>query len=258
MLKFVPVTIAFTVILAGLSFLYAYQPFNPLLFFVPAFVYSVFLFYGSFFVCSNFYMKVICSGDTTEKKIAISFDDGPDRDYTPELLNYLKSEGIKATFFLIGNKVQEQPDLAKRIYAEGHLIGNHSWSHSAFFDIYSAAKVRKEIAQTNSIINATLGVQPAIFRPPYGVTNPSIKKAVVNSEMTAMGWTIRSYDSNLNTPPETIIRNVTEKIAPGAVILFHDTNPATVKIVSGVIGKAQEKGFEIVRLDELTKTKAYV
>ena len=105
----------------------------PFLFYVVlVIIYSLVLFYGSAYVGSNFYLEVVCAGNTNEKEIAISFDDGPLEDYTSSILATLKQHDVKATFFCIGKRAEANKELLKRVFDEGHIIGNHSYSHSKY------------------------------------------------------------------------------------------------------------------------------
>ncbi|MEI9944615.1 MAG: polysaccharide deacetylase family protein [Chitinophagaceae bacterium] len=146
---------------------------------VLLFVYSLVVFYGCYYVGSNFFIKIICSADTDKKEIAISFDDGPATNYTTEILDILNQDNTKAAFFCIGNRIAGNENIIRRIKKEGHIIGNHSYSHHFWFDMYSAEKMQSDLEQMGNEMEKVTGMRPKLFRPPYGVTNPNLKKAII-------------------------------------------------------------------------------
>jgi peptidoglycan/xylan/chitin deacetylase (PgdA/CDA1 family) len=143
-------------------------------------VYASVLFYGCYFINSNFFIPVVCSAKTNEKIIAISFDDGPDAENTVRILQMLKDNEIEAAFFCIGSRIAGNESLLKRAYNEGHLIGNHSFSHHFWFDMFSSKKMLADMRMMDVAMNSVIGKTPKLFRPPYGVTNPNLKKAIIN------------------------------------------------------------------------------
>src|SRR5690606_12624012 len=115
-----------------------------------------------------FYLKTISSANTTRRQIAISFDDGPAPLYTPQILQILKAHRVEAAFFCIGKRITENEELLKQVYDEGHLIGNHSYSHDLWFDLFSAQRMNLDLQMMNEAMQKVTGVKPRLFRPPYG------------------------------------------------------------------------------------------
>ena len=229
----------------------------PLWFYFIIFLSYVFVIaVGSARINSGFFLPVTCNGDNMEKSIAITFDDGPVPDSTPRILEILKRTNTPATFFCIGKNVKLQPGLVKQIDQEGHLLGNHSYSHHFFFDFYSARKIKWELTETNSLIFELTNKKIRFFRPPYGVTTPNIAKAVEEGDFDAIGWSVRSMDTVIRNK-ESLLKKTAENIKSGDVILFHDTVELTVQILQEFIEKVRQQGFQIVRLDHLLKLKAY-
>lgn len=220
------------------------------------FVYSLVLFYGSYYVGSNFYFYVICSAVTDKKKIAISFDDGPLPEYTPQILQVLKDQRVPATFFCIGKRAEQNKELLLQVYREGHIIGNHSYSHSPVFDLFGAKKMMADLQQMNDVTRQTLGLELRLFRPPYGVTNPNLGRAVKQGGFTAVGWNIRSLDT-VSKDSDKLRKKVIKALKPGAVILFHDTCKSTADMLSGFLKEVKEQGYEIVPLDKLLNLQPY-
>jgi peptidoglycan/xylan/chitin deacetylase (PgdA/CDA1 family) len=218
--------------------------------------YSLILFYGCYYVGSNYFIPIVCSLKTDEKVIAISFDDGPDAINTPTILQLLKTNNIKATFFCIGNRIPPNASLLKQIDDDGHLIGNHSFSHHYWFDMFAADKMLVDLKQMDTETQAIIGQTPKLFRPPYGVTNPNLKKAIINGQYTPVGWSVRSMDTVINDA-DKLYKKVTRKLKPGAVFLFHDTSNATVAMLPAFIQYVKANGYQVVRLDKMLNLPAY-
>jgi peptidoglycan/xylan/chitin deacetylase (PgdA/CDA1 family) len=223
---------------------------------LPVFIYSLILFYGSYWVDSDFYMPVICSSQTTAKKVAISFDDGPSSKYTIPILGILNNRNIKAAFFCIGKKIPGNENILHHAFESGHLVANHSYSHANLFDFFSADKMYEDLTQANGLIEQVTGKVPQLFRPPYGVTNPNLKKAVAKAGYISVGWSVRSYDTVIKDE-EKLLKRITAAIQPGAVFLFHDTCESTLKVLPAFLDELKSRGYEVERIDKLLKIPAY-
>ena len=218
--------------------------------------YIILLSIGSSRISSGFFMPVICSVNSTDKKIAITFDDGPAINYTTSVLEVLKNTNTPAAFFCIGKNIKVNPDLLRQIDREGHLIGSHSYSHGFFFDFYSSLRIRKELAATSDLVKSILQKEPRYFRPPYGVTTPNIASAVKHLDLLTIGWNVRTMDTVIKDKHKLLARS-TGNLKSGDIVLFHDTVELTVHVLHDFISKVREQGFQIVRLDQLLKIKAY-
>jgi len=247
------VFIALLIILIGCNFVYAISFFLYVILFIS---YSLILFYGCYYIGSNFFINVICSATTNKKQIAISFDDGPATSFTREILEVLRRHHIKATFFCIGNRIPGNEELLMYLYNEDHIIGNHSYSHHFWFDLFSTKKVIADLQMMDDITKDVIGVKPKLFRPPYGVLNPNIKKAIVNGNYTPIGWSVRSYDTVINGERK-LFDKICRSLKPGAVFLFHDTSQTTLNILPLFIQYVKENGYEIVRLDKMLDLQPY-
>lgn len=224
----------------------------PLLFVV----YSLIIFRGCYYVGSGFFIKIICKAETGKKEIAISFDDGPAASYTKEILEVLKNENVKAAFFCIGSRIAGNEEILKQAHAEGHLIGNHSYSHHFWFDMYSAKKMQADLAQMDEEVQRVIGFRPKLFRPPYGVTNPNVKKAIISGGYTPVGWSVRSMDTVIRKE-EKLLSKISQAIAPGAVFLFHDTSRTTLEVLSAFIQEVKKRGYQVTPLDKLLDLRPY-
>jgi peptidoglycan-N-acetylglucosamine deacetylase len=210
----------------------------------------------SFVPCSNFHLPVICRAGTDEKSVSVTFDDGPDPVKTPGILEVLKKHDVKATFFCIGKKLSGNESLLKKMDDEGHLICNHSYSHSNWFDLFPAHRMHAEIIKTNHMIVQITGKMPPFFRPPFGVVNPMVKKALKNMPLKVICWNIRSLDT-LIRDPRKIKKKILRKLKPGSIILLHDHTPFTENHLDDMLAAIKDAGYGIVPLDKLLKQPAY-
>ncbi len=176
--------------------------------------------------------------------IILTFDDGPDPKYTPQILDILKQAQVTAVFFCIGKNIVAYPDLVKRIAAEGHIVANHSYNHSTNIGSYSTSKVMTEIEQTEEVITGCIGSSLKLYRPPFGVTNPNIGRAVRALNMKVIGWNVRSFDT-VSKSKEAVLNRVTSGLKNGDIVLFHDTKALAADILADFLLFAREKGFTI-------------
>lgn len=235
------------------SFFIAYWWIWILLFF---FLYTVGLTFGSINVRSNFYMKVLCDGNPKKNLISITFDDGPNSVNTPKVLEILKKQNIKACFFCIGKNVEANKELLKQIYEEGHIIGNHTYSHSYVFDLFSSKKMKTDIQATNNIIFETINKQPKLFRPPYGVTNPNLARAITNLNLFSIGWSLRSFDTTAKGDTGKILKRL-ENVKAGDIVLFHDILDEIPEILEKFIVLVKSKNIDFIGLDDMLNVEVY-
>ena len=214
------------------------------------------LFYGSYFIQSDFFLKSLWRGDNERKVISITFDDGPMKDFTPRLLDLLKRESIPAAFFLIGKNIKGNEPIVKRMMEEGHVIGNHSYSHTFWFSLNSSENMFNDMRTCDEEIVRVTGKEPRFFRPPYGVINPMVKGAIEKGNYDCIGWSIRTYDTNAKSA-EQVLKKSLKNLSNGDIILFHDWGQFTIGILSDLLKEVRARGFEIVGLDELLKAKPY-
>ncbi|MBL4625693.1 MAG: polysaccharide deacetylase family protein, partial [Flavobacteriales bacterium] len=127
---------------------------------------------GSYKIEMNFFIDSMCEVPNSDNKVAITFDDGPNTEFTPRVLDLLDEYNAKATFFCIGTNVEKHADVLKEVDKRGHTIGNHSYSHDVKFDIASVKLVKEDLEKNESLIATAIGKKAVLFRPPFGVTNP--------------------------------------------------------------------------------------
>lgn len=182
------------------------------------------LFYLCFNLCLEFFHKAKCHTDT---QILYSFDDGPSV-YTSKILKILKTHNQKAIFFCIGQNIATHPDIFTQILAQGHEVGNHSYTHNNFFGFESVENIIKEIQDTDNIMQKYGAIHIAYFRPPFGVINPNISKALKTTKHEIMGWSIRGFDTVL---PAWWVHKRIAKAKTHDIVLLHDTKKQTAEIL---------------------------
>lgn len=201
--------------------------------------------YASLTLPARIYLNAVCSGP--QGTLALTFDDGPHPQITPALLDYLKAENIKASFFCIGKYVEAFPALAKRIVDEGHAIGIHSQDHHWTWGFASMRKVTEQIEQCSVAIQRATGQRTTLFRPPFGVTNPNIAAAVKATGVTTIGWDLRTFDTARS--PAEVMKRIAARATPGTMAVLHDTQPGTLELVKGIVAHCRQHGIELVRCD---------
>ena len=212
--------------------------------------------FGSARISSNYHVKAFCSNPLeTGKKIALTFDDGPSI-YTLEVLELLKKYNAKATFFCIGKNIEAHPEILQKVIDEGHLVGNHSYSHSKFFDFYNAKKITEELQKTDALLEKFTSKKINFFRPPYGVTTPSIRRALKVTGHKTIGWNIRSLDGGTKNQ-ELIFNRLIKHISPGGIVLLHDTAEHSVLVLEQFLQFLQQNNYEVISVEELLKLNAY-
>ncbi len=224
---------------------------------VAAVLLLAFGYYASFFIDSKVYVKAFCRGQGTAKKIAITFDDGPEEPMTARVLDVLARHHVRAAFFLIGEKAERCSGLVRRMVEEGHTVGSHSFRHAGLFPFGSRKKIADELEKTRDTLKRITGRTVRLFRPPFGVTNPAIAAAIREGGYQTVGWSVRAFDTRGYVSRKRIRKRLLRQLHPGAVVLLHDRCGGADELVESFIVAAKEKGYEIVGLDELSNMWVY-
>ena len=206
---------------------------------------------------SGVYLKTLCRKHTDEPFVALTFDDGPDAVMTPRVLDVLDRYGVKAAFFLVGGKVRKYPDIVRRIVNDGHTVGNHTYTHSVMFPLSGGRSVRKEIEDTQNAVGNIAGIRMKLFRPPFGVTNPVIGKAVRYCGLQAIGWSVRSFDTFEGRDRTEVCRRIGRKLHNGAVLLLHDRCKDADVLLESVLKEIKARNMQVVTLDKLFDIEKY-
>ncbi|WP_378187694.1 polysaccharide deacetylase family protein [Aquimarina sp. W85] len=212
--------------------------------------------YGVVNIRSGYFLTALTANKTnTTGVVAITFDDGPNTN-TLAILDILQKFNVRATFFCIGKQVEKHPDIAKKIIEQGHIIANHTQTHAQWIDLYGTQRFIDEIVMADQIIEKYTGKIPLLFRPPYGVTNPQIARAVNYTQHKVIGWNKRSFDTTIPSA-NVILKKITKNLKSGDVILLHDTKLITVGVLEQLLLFIKTNNLTPVTIDELFEIPAY-
>lgn len=184
--------------------------------------------------------------DELTKKVALTFDDGPNPDYTPELLDELKKRGVPATFFVLGAEVEQYPELVRRASEEGHLIGVHSYKHVNLRQLSDQQAV-EQVNRTNEAIHAACGQYASYIRPPYGCWKEDLDYEV---QMVEVLWDIDPRDW-ATTSADLVVQRVLQDVEENSIILLHDASESSVRAACMIIDRLQAQGYTFVTVEEL-------
>ncbi|NPV69813.1 MAG: polysaccharide deacetylase family protein [Firmicutes bacterium] len=210
---------------------------------------------GEFDLARIYPDRVLRQGDVKQNLVALTFDDGPDTQFTPQILDALAQKGVRATFFLIGKRLSEAPAVVGRIIAEGHAVGNHTYNHPNVMR-FTADEISSEIASAGEALRRFGVRRTDMFRPPYGAVHVSSVESLANSGYRLYLWSVDSLDwRGLNS--QQVIDNVVPLVANGSVILMHSAGgpgedlSGTVQALPVIIDQLRAKGYRFVTLTEM-------
>jgi peptidoglycan/xylan/chitin deacetylase (PgdA/CDA1 family) len=192
-----------------------------------------------------------------DKRLALTYDDGPNDPHTLRLLEVLAKHGVRATFFLIGRYVQQRPDIAREIIKAGHVVGNHTSTHP-LLTLKSEAKIRKELSECEAALTDAIGEHSNLFRPPFGGRRPAVLHIARKLGLEPVMWNVTGYD--WNAPPAAVIeRKIEKQMRGGDVILLHDgghnqmgaDRSQTVAATDHLIARYRSDGYEFVTVPEM-------
>lgn len=255
-MTFKSANISFTIAICAIGLLYVIQDISLLWLLLPGAIYLLSLIYGSATIQANFFIPAYCATNTEEKFIALTFDDGPNPEFTPQILSVLADYNAQATFFVIGKNISGNENILQAIVSADHSIGNHSYTHSNFIDLKNANSLKTELSMTTDSVFKVIGKHMKLFRPPFGVITPHLANVVKELNYTVIGWSIRSYDTT-NNSVESISKRVQTQIKPGAIILFHDTSAKTIQTLKQTLDFAKNNDYKVVSVEQLLKIDAY-
>jgi peptidoglycan/xylan/chitin deacetylase (PgdA/CDA1 family) len=190
------------------------------------------------------------SVNTSRKVVALTYDDGPHGKLTPQLLDILKRENVRATFFVLGSLVEANPQIVQRMAAEGHEVANHTWDHPRLPSL-SAEKFDRQIRETTAIIEKNTGQKVTIMRPTYGLYNERVKNDLLEKhKLDIILWSVDPNDWK-KPGANTVARRLIEGAHPGAILLAHDIHPGTIAATPMAIAGLKAKGYDFVTVSEL-------
>lgn len=207
---------------------------------------------------SSLFYPTVTHGSRKGHRVALTFDDGPDPQVTPAVLDALAQYGARATFFAIGRSLEAHPQLAQRLLAEHHELGNHSWQHSRWQNFFGARHQMLEIERGEQAVATLTGSrQRPLYRPPIGLKSPPLGQAAQRLRLTLVAWSLHSRDSQ-GSDPQRIAQRVLRKIRPGDIVLMHDGHdlpghhrPACAQALRQILEGLRERHLQCVTVSEL-------
>jgi peptidoglycan/xylan/chitin deacetylase (PgdA/CDA1 family) len=220
--------------------------------------------YVVFATCGVIFPQLEVYGDVVwrgEDGVALTFDDGPHPQSTRRVLKILAERGHTATFFVVGRKVLEHPDVVREIHQAGHALGLHGFLHDRLFSLKPPNYVRKDIERTQDAVEQACGLRPTLFRPPIGHVSSRTASAAKRAGVTLVAWSVRAFDGVSKPSVERVVRRVERGLVPGAIVLLHDAaekddfEPTSIDALPRILERIEEKGLHTVRLGDAARSE---
>jgi peptidoglycan/xylan/chitin deacetylase (PgdA/CDA1 family) len=209
-------------------------------------VFLTFLFCGVFEIRFNYF--IISQNKVSSDKIILSFDDGPNS-ATREIMGVLKKHNVGAVFFLVGVNIEAEGEIFKELAKDGYVLGNHSYSHSNKFALMSSLKILEELEKTEGLLR---GHTKKLFRPPFGITSPPMRRAIKKSGLKSIGWSLRSLDT-LIVDNNKLIGKVLRKAQGGDILLLHDEGICTAACLDEMIIRLKSSGKSLANNEDIVR-----
>lgn len=241
---------------------------------------TAFMVWASASIRSGVYVRAFCGEETDRKVVYLTFDDGPHPPETERVLDVLRERGARATFFLIGSKVSGNEAVLRRMLEEGHALGLHTYSHAGTFPLLSFDKMLADVNEGKRAVESVAGKKISLFRPPFGVTNPTIAKVIRTLGLQTVGWDVRSFDTMFCKSSEhscnsseysckqsgysckqsehsckqsghdwyvPVVERIMKQVRPGSVILLHDRLDGASELLALLLDSLAVSGYEFTR-----------
>lgn len=234
---------------------------------------TVFMVWASASIRSGVYVRAFCREKTDRKVVYLTFDDGPHPPETERVLYVLRERGARATFFLIGSKVSGNEAVLRRMLEEGHALGLHTYSHAGTFPLLSFDKMLADVNEGKRAVESVAGKKISLFRPPFGVTNPTIAKVIRTLGLQTVGWDVRSFDTMFCKSSEhsckqsghsckssehsckqsgydwyvPVVERIMKQVRPGSVILLHDRLDGASELLALLLDSLAASGYDFTR-----------
>lgn len=241
---------------------------------------TVFMVWASASIRSGVYVRAFCREKTDRKVVYLTFDDGPHPPETERVLDVLRERGARATFFLIGSKVSGNEAVLRRMLEEGHALGLHTYSHAGTFPLLSFDKMLADVNEGKRAVESVAGKKISLFRPPFGVTNPTIAKVIRTLGLQTVGWDVRSFDTMFCKSSEhsckqsehsckqsgysckqseysckqsghdwyvPVVERIMKQVRPGSVILLHDRLDGASDLLALLLDSLAASGYDFTR-----------
>jgi len=219
-------------------------------------VYVALILAGVFVIRLRMFADAVIRGPKDADGVVLTFDDGPDPEHTRKILDILDEHEAKATFFVIGRKVEQHPDVAREIVERGHELGVHGFAHDRLFSLRGPTRVRDDLKKAVAAIENATKKKPRLFRPPIGHTNPTIARVADELDLTIVGWSVAGYDGIARAQPVRVAERVKAAMDDGDIVLLHDAAerddhiPACVKALPEILAGAKDKNLRIAQLSD--------
>lgn len=226
---------------------------------IIAIITIAFLTYAVWHPSSQFFVPVVSRLPTDEPIVALTFDDGPDPVFTPQILDVLEAHRARATFFVLGARAHRYPELIRRMHREGHTVGTHTQSHRVRFHFGSPAYVQREIEDAVAAVTSILDARPRLFRPPQGLRTPFFVSGWRRTRgLTCVTWSARGLDSRPTTA-QAIVSRIEHHLEPGAIITLHDgtglggghDRAPTLEALVAILSECETRGLRCVPLSDV-------
>lgn len=194
-------------------------------------------------------LQIFTAGPSTSRQIALTFDDGPHPVFTLKILDELRLRNVKATFFVLGERVKQYPWILRQIVAEGHEIGNHTYNHR-LLSVMSNELIGKEILETQEAIKKAVGYETRLFRPPYGAYRPDSNSLFHSLGLSVILWSVDTRDWSVRNH-ERIYNSVTNRTQNGSVILCHDIHKSTLQALPSILDTLLAQGYQFTTVNQL-------
>lgn len=191
-------------------------------------------------------------------RVCLTFDDGPHPEFTARVLDLLAASGQRATFFVVGRRLERHPELARRMVDEGHELGNHTMDHAWHMSLWTVAGIAADLEATARLARQAAGVTLRLFRPPAAVLSPRIAAGAQRAGVTLVGYSARTGDGSPLVPPRVVLARATAGLRPGAILLLHDgavagQAPASCEVLPRLLETMKQRGLTSVPLSELLR-----
>ena len=203
------------------------------------------------------YGHALARGKAGARRVALTFDDGPHPVTTRAVLELLRAHDARATFFVLGHKVESHPDVVREISEAGHTLGIHGFQHDRLFSFRSASYAREQVERTRQAIARACGVTPSLFRPPVGCASYRTFRGAELAAARIIAWSVRSLDGLRSADPARVARRVIEHLEDGAIVLLHDAaehddfTPASIAALPEILRALRERGLASVGVEQL-------
>ena len=187
------------------------------------------------------YVEAICQ--TSDGSVLLTFDDGPNVENTPKVLDVLRKYNVKAFFFCVGKEAENHPDIVRQIVEEGHAVGQHTYWHNPFHNFYTRSIYEHELRKAHGVFQS-IGIDIKMFRPPLGITNWVVGRSVKDLGYKVVGWSVRSFDTR-NESREKVLERVKKSMAHGSIILLHDRIEGADWLAEEIIRYAMLNGMKL-------------